>query len=75
MSQDLRGIAVLDIGATSSKLALFDADLKPLAERKIASRHAPGPPYAHIDPEPVFAGNMRNDRFVAIFSRKGIRHG
>jgi sugar (pentulose or hexulose) kinase len=55
MKEDLRGIAVLDIGATSSKLVLFDAELKPLAERKIASRHVPGPPYAHIDPEPVFA--------------------
>ena len=54
MMNDLRGIAVLDIGATGSKLALFDAALNPLAERRIASRHVPGPPYAWIDPEPVF---------------------
>jgi sugar (pentulose or hexulose) kinase len=50
-----RGIAVLDVGYTNAKIQLFDADLTPLAQRSIASSHLPGPPYAHLDPEPVYA--------------------
>ena len=50
-----RGIAVADVGATNTKLALFSAAGQLLAERKIASRHVEGPPYRWIDPEPVVA--------------------
>jgi sugar (pentulose or hexulose) kinase len=58
----LRGIAVADVGATNSKLALFDPALTLVKERKIASRHVPSPPYAHLDPEPLmhfFAESLR----------------
>ena len=48
-----RGIAVVDAGSTNSKIALFDAGGSLVAERKIASRHVEGPPYRHIDPEPL----------------------
>src|SRR5215208_7002812 len=51
--KELRGIAVVDAGATNIKLALFDADGALIAERKGPSRHLPGPPYAHLDPEAV----------------------
>ena len=50
-----RGIAVVDAGATNTKVILFSAEGKPVAERKIASRHVEGPPYRHIDPEPMVA--------------------
>ena len=49
-----RGIAVVDIGYTNSKLALFDMGLNLIAHRSLASRHVPGPPYPSIDPEPVY---------------------
>jgi sugar (pentulose or hexulose) kinase len=48
-----RGIAVIDAGATNTKIAVFSHHGVPLAERKIASRHVEGPPYRHIDPEPL----------------------
>lgn len=48
-----RGIAVVDVGATNSKVALFDAALNVVAERKVASTHRPAPPYAQIDPAPL----------------------
>lgn len=50
-----RGIAVLDVGSTNTKLFLFDQDLTLHAEEMIVSVHTPGPPYLHIDPEPVLA--------------------
>lgn len=49
----LRGIAVVDVGATNSKIVLFDATGKILAERKMASRHVKGPLYPHLDPAPL----------------------
>ena len=49
-----RGIAVVDVGATNTKIALFGADGQARAERKAPSRHVDGPPYRRIDPEPVF---------------------
>ncbi|HTN97800.1 MAG TPA: hypothetical protein VL101_12555 [Nordella sp.] len=52
---NLRGIAVVDVGATNSKIVLFDSAGKPLAERKMASRHGAGPPYLHLDPGPLIA--------------------
>jgi hypothetical protein len=48
-----RGIAVVDVGYTNTKIALFSPQGELLAERKAASRHVPGPPYLHIDPEPM----------------------
>ena len=53
--QSPRGIAVIDAGATNTKIAVFSHRGIPLAERKIPSRHLEGPPYRHIDPEPVVA--------------------
>ena len=55
-----RGIAVVDVGATNIKIVLFGPDGRPLEERKIAAHHRPGPPYAHLDPEPMvdFCGSM-----------------
>ena len=50
-----RGIAVVDVGYTNTKIVLFSPQGEPLAERKIASRHVEGPPYRHIDPEPMVA--------------------
>ncbi len=50
-----RGIAVVDVGFTNTKIALFSPQGDVLAERKGPSRHVPGPPYASIDPEPMVA--------------------
>ncbi len=50
-----RGIAVVDVGYTNTKIALFTAAGELVAERKGMSRHVPGPPYLHIDPEPMVA--------------------
>jgi L-fuculokinase len=50
-----RGIAVVDVGYTNTKIALFSPSGDLLAERKAASRHVEGPPYRHIDPEPMVA--------------------
>ena len=50
-----RGIAVVDVGFTNTKIALFSPKGELLAERKGPSRHVPGPPYLHIDPEPMVA--------------------
>ena len=51
----LRGIAVVDVGYTNTKIALFSAQGELLAERKAPSLHVPAPPYKHIDPEPMVA--------------------
>ena len=51
----LRGIAVVDAGKTNTKVILFDASGKPLAERKVVSKNHEGPPYRWIDPEPLIA--------------------
>ena len=50
-----RGIAVVDIGATNSKVALFDAGLREIARRKTETVHRDGPPYRHIDAERIVA--------------------
>ncbi len=56
MSQESpRGIAVVDVGYTNTKIALFTPDGQLVEERKSASRHVEGPPYRHIDPEPMVA--------------------
>ena len=54
--QKPRGIAVVDAGATNTKIVLFDGSGNPLAERKSASRHVEGPPYRHIDTPVVCVG-------------------
>lgn len=48
-----RGIIAVDVGYTSTKIALFSPDCELVAERKAASRHVGGPPYRHIDPGAV----------------------
>ena len=53
--RELRGIAVVDVGYTNTKIALFSARGELLAERKAPSLHLPAPPYKHIDPEPMVA--------------------
>jgi sugar (pentulose or hexulose) kinase len=49
----MRGIAVVDVGYTNSKVVLFSPDLKVLAERKVASAHRKGRHYDEIDIEPL----------------------
>ena len=48
-----RGIAVVDIGATNSKVVLFDAGLQEIARRKTETVHHDGPPYRHIDAQRI----------------------
>ena len=55
MPTPLRGTLVLDIGSTNTKLVLFDGAARPLRERRVESRHLPGPPYRSLDPEPALA--------------------
>ena len=51
----LRGIAVVDVGYTNSKVILYDTGLKQLAERKMASPHRKGAAYDEIEIDPVIA--------------------
>ena len=44
-------IAVVDVGATNTRVVLLDEALKEVASRKAATRHLPGPPYKAIDHE------------------------
>ncbi len=55
MQRELRGLAVLDVGATNAKALLFDSDLELLAEESVASTRRPGPPYLFIDCAPLLA--------------------
>ncbi len=50
-----RGIAVVDVGFTNSKVILYNAALEVVAERKIASPHNDGLNYREIDVEPILA--------------------
>lgn len=50
-----RGIAVVDVGYTNSKVILYDASLNMLGERKLASPHHDGPHYREIDVDPIIA--------------------
>ncbi|HEU0221361.1 MAG TPA: hypothetical protein VFR34_03995 [Paracoccaceae bacterium] len=74
-----RGIAVLDVGATHTKLLLFDAALNLLAEEKIASAERPGPPYTALDPEPALALAARRlpefDRLLSVDAIVPSTHG
>ena len=51
----MRGIAVVDVGYTNTKIALFSPQGELLAEKKAPSLHLAAPPYKHIDPEPMVA--------------------
>lgn len=74
-----RGIAVLDVGSSNTKLTLFAADLHPIEEEVISSVHVAGPPYTAIDPEPVvsFAKRMlpRLDTVLPIDRIVPCAHG
>ena len=48
-----RGIAVVDVGYTNSKVVLYSPKLDVLAERKMASPHHDGTHYREIDAEPI----------------------
>jgi sugar (pentulose or hexulose) kinase len=48
-----RGIAVVDIGATNSKVVLFDVGLQEIARRKTDTVHHEGPPYRHVDAQRI----------------------
>jgi sugar (pentulose or hexulose) kinase len=51
--QPPRGIAVVDVGFTNSKVILYDTSLKILGERKITSPHHVGEHYREIDVAPI----------------------
>lgn len=44
-------IAVVDVGATNSRVVLLDPGLNEIASRKAETRHLQGPPYLRIDSE------------------------
>ncbi len=51
--ENLRGIAVVDVGYTNSKVVLYSPALKVLDERKITSPHHDGKHYREIDTTPI----------------------
>ena len=53
--QNLRGIAVVDVGYTNSKVILYDQHLQVLAERKLPSPHHQGEHYGEIDVAAIMA--------------------
>jgi sugar (pentulose or hexulose) kinase len=60
--EDLRGIAVVDIGYTNSKVVLYSPALEMLGERKITSPHHDGAHYREINVQPIIdfaAGALR----------------
>ncbi len=50
-----RGIAVVDIGATNSKVVVFDAALNEVDRLTTETVHREGPPYKHIDDKRIVA--------------------
>jgi len=54
-----RGIAVLDLGYSHSKILLFDRQLSLLGEHSVPSRHVSDGLYPALDPEPFVALAMR----------------
>lgn len=48
-------IAVVDVGATNTRVVLLDQDLREVASRKTETRHKSGPPYLHIDSDALLA--------------------
>ncbi len=55
-----RGIAVVDVGHTNTKVILFGPDLVVKAERKITSPHHDGKHYKEIDVEPMLVFAARS---------------
>lgn len=51
----VRGIAVVDVGYTNSKVILYDTSLTELGERKMVSPHHQGTIYHEIDVGPIIA--------------------
>lgn len=43
----------MDIGATNSKVLLYDRSLSELGQVRMETPHSDGPPYRHLDPEPI----------------------
>jgi len=54
-----RGIAVVDIGATNSKVVLFDSALAEIDRRRTETVHREGPPYRHIGARQVVEFTIR----------------
>ncbi len=52
-NQHPRGIAVVDVGFTNTKVILYDTALNLLAERKLVSPHHDGTRYLEIDVGPI----------------------
>ncbi len=59
-----RGIAVVDVGFTNSKVILYNAALDVVAERKIASPHHDGAHYREIDVAPIL--NFARDAIIEL---------
>ena len=53
--QNLRGIAVVDVGYTNSKVILYDQHLQVLGERKLPSPHHQGQHYGEINVAAIMA--------------------
>ncbi len=75
----LRGTAVVDAGATNTKIVLFSPEGEILAERRVPTRHVDGPPYRHVDHE-VLASLCRTelpalDRILPVDAVVPCAHG
>jgi sugar (pentulose or hexulose) kinase len=74
-----RGIAVVDVGFTNSKVILYDAGLRVVAERKIVSPHHVGKHYKEIDVGPIlgFAVEALNalDQILPVDAIVPCAHG
>ena len=78
-TQKPRGIAVIDVGFTNSKVILYDSNLRQLAEHKIISPHHKGKDYLEIDVGHIsaFAANAlcELDQVLPIDSIVSSSHG
>ncbi|MBL8789729.1 MAG: hypothetical protein JNM45_04475 [Rhizobiales bacterium] len=74
-----RGIAVVDVGYTNSKVILYDSSLRVVSERKRTSPHHQGSHYREIDTGPIIAfaaGALRElDRILPIDRIVTSAHG
>src|SRR6202453_1398847 len=52
---DAGAVAVLDVGKTNVKLALFESSGAVLWERSTPNRPLPGPPYLHANVEAIWS--------------------
>jgi sugar (pentulose or hexulose) kinase len=79
VEDSLRGTAVIDAGATNTKIVLFSPQGEVLAERRVKTHHMEGPPYRHID-HTVLADLCRSalpelDRILPIDAVVPAAHG